>query len=221
MQETHKSRLFSEKFATRKRICGNGSPESPESPDSPDIYQICFHHSYLCFVLLLCLDSDIRCLQVHLIDTVITCSTFLLNLFSILKKELVALALPLFRLQSALSPPLLGLGAWGLQMQITRILQNIICLFKEMEFQPEAQQTHVLFSSCSPPSPHELGTDPVQREHVDIFFLKRGVATFLSWILLSVCFYNFQTFWCSTLSSVCLSILASGTHSSQFLFHPL
>ena len=82
---------------------------------SPDKYQICFRHSYLCFVLLLCLDSDIRCLQVHLNDTVIACSTFLLNLFSILKKELVAFALPLFRLQPALSPPLLGLGAWGLQ----------------------------------------------------------------------------------------------------------
>ena len=117
--------------------------------------------------------------------------------------------------------PFLGWGLGACKVQIMRILQNIICLFEEMEFQPEAQQTHVPFSSCSPPSPHELGTDPVQREHVDIFFLKRGVATFWCSTLSSVCFYNFQTFWCSTLSSVCLSILASGTHSSQFLFHPL
>ena len=46
-----------------------------------------------------------------------------------------------------------------------------------MEFEPEAQQTHVPFSSCSPPSPHELGTDPVQREHVDVFIIRQYAFT--------------------------------------------
>ena len=133
---------------TRKRIYGNGSPESP------DRYQICFHHSYLCFVLLLCLHSDIRCLQVHLNDTVITCSTFLLNLFSILKKEFVALALPLFRLQPTLSPSLLGLGAWGLQMPMKKKKSSPCDVFYVNDVW-----------SDFPPAPHTPKKRPVQNQN--------------------------------------------------------